>query len=273
MKHLLSLLIVFMPTLFAATMAHAKPVVDCCASGEDVYEPSQLRIKITHSPELTKQLASLKSKPAELAKMRKAISVGNKLIQGHVNKDLYQYGWEDMPRESALQEEGWQKHFGALVAVPMQEFRAFNSKRGLNESVDVRVARSLHLLCSYSQLNSIQASNDKFYLTYRFVHIARPNTSVAHLLDTSTLDTSQNGKIQTLKIVMNNDFKFLPFESIDSNWWSTYTWGINVYKRDLRGREQTNLKLTEPHKPNLRKLLAQITEAEKICTKPNPFQQ
>ena len=99
--------------LFALT-AHAKPVTDCCASGEDVYEPSTLRIKITQSPELTKQLASLKSKPAELAKMRKAISVGNKLIQGHVNGDLYVYHlpWTMYPPPSTVYEDGWKKNFG-----------------------------------------------------------------------------------------------------------------------------------------------------------------
>lgn len=274
-KILRLLLIGSLLTLLGVLFAQAKPTVDCCASGEDVYEPSPLRIKIKQSPELTKQLAALKNKPPELAKMRKAISVGNKLIQGHVNGDLYVYNlpWTMYPPPSTVYEDGWKKNFGYMVSVSVEEFREFHEKR-LKDSYNKysTSTRYHHLICPFSELTSVVTKDEKTYLSYRFIHIARPNTVTSHMLDESTLDLSRSGKVQTKNIVLDADFKLLPFNDSGVDGWYVGKWGIKVYKRDLRGREQGDGSL-EKNKPNLRKLLAQITEAEKVCAKPNPFQQ
>lgn len=204
--------------------------------------------------------------------MRKAIDAANKLIQGHVNHNLYQYGWEDSPANSVLKEAGWKRNFGPVVSVSLKEFRAFVNERdrseGFNGNQYITSARYLHLLCPYSQLDPIQTSGENLYLTYRFLHIARPNSKVFHMLDRSALDISKNGKIQTKTIALNAELKLLPYDKADINWWNTTGDTIEIYKRDLRGREQTNLSLTEPYKPNLRKLLNQVEEAQKVCDKP-----
>lgn len=262
--------------LCAGTYAKEPPPVrDCCGDENYVYRPSKERIKIVNSPEVDKQLTSLKAQPQELARMRTAIKAANYVLQAHVNQDLYRMGSDQEP--PAIR-EGWLKYYGPFVAMEAEQFKILDDERsydGMYADVS-KNPRHNRMVCPFARLQAVSIKPDKTLLTYQFVHVARSAALSAGLgVVNHPLEFADKGKVANYRIALTTDNKYAPDDSEARDWWYAYT--TNGFKetvsRNLKRLLKESVDPDQKFIPKLRELQSQITTAETVCNKPLPFDQ
>jgi hypothetical protein len=272
----LSASVIALALLCAGTQAKEPPPVrDCCGDENYVYRPSKERIKISNSPEVDKQLAAFKAQPQELARMRAAIKAGNYVLQAHVNRDLYRMGSEQEPPEIR---EGWLKYYGPYVAMEAEQIKKLHYERSYDgKYADIsKNPRHNRMVCPFARLKAVSIKTDKALLTYQFVHIARTAALSAGLgIVNHPLEFADKGKVANYRMALTTDNKYAPDDPQARDWWYAYTTSgfKETVSRNLKRLTKESVDPDQKFIPKLRELQSQITAAEAICNKPQPFEQ
>jgi hypothetical protein len=258
-------------TFMLASAKEPAPVRDCCGDENFVYRPSTERIKITNSAELNKQLADAPQKPEELARLRKAIEVGNYVLQAYVNKDLFHAGSDQEPPEIR---EGWLKYYAPYIGMDLPAIdklghqQMYEHKDGGFYAGVSKNPRHNRMVCPFARLRDITLKPDKALLTYEFIHIARhAGLHTGAGVADHPLELNDKGKVGVYRIALNRDFQYVPGDPDTPDWWFMET--TNEFKEQLRWR--LRLQTNEELKPKFRDLLTQITNAEKVCLQKELF--
>lgn len=242
----------------ASAFAKAKPDCDC---GDDSFEASKDRIKITRSKEVSDQIQSArKSTPAEYERLKKIINQSDTFIQRHMNGDAYQ---DQDPT-------GWEEYNGALIAVPLEQWMALRRSSKADKKTDRLQDQTFShwQLCPKSTLLSVTLSSSpsSAIARYESTIVAR---GIRYWQGPGETSFNENGRSLYLDVMLNAEAKITqvtlsPHAGSASPYYvkglqrMTKEWG-DVYGTPEKNRARQN---------KAKQDLAELLQAAKICDIP-----
>jgi hypothetical protein len=257
---------------------------ESCGGDCLVYPRSKSRIRVISSKAFTQELNSLKTQSDELARVRKAISIADELVQDHVNDNLYLYGKFPLSKNSKqlndLYDYHWNQIYKDKMATSLDEFRKYQSERreyGIN---NYRIEDSYkNIICPIVQRTTLRVNQEKYVIQYKFLHVAYVAFVMSEIYGSSKgpdLNLDNNGKSLVLEFVLNKEFKYLPFDGVNSGWWYSSSGSVRSdasvpFRQTLLDLSKSEKKSSPNPREHFQNLVAKFDKAASVCNKPNLF--